>query len=115
MAVKFSPERILSMDKEYFSAYIWPRMFYMSPSDMWRWKMNAARAMGNSLDPVYVPDLVHALKNNDDERVRCMSAWALGRIGGTEALAELKFVLDSAEGRLKSEIEYAISMGECTI
>jgi epoxyqueuosine reductase len=39
------------MDKPYFEARIWPHMFYMSYDDIWRWKMNVARVMGNTLDP----------------------------------------------------------------
>ena len=49
------------MDRDYFTAKVWPHMFYMSPDDIWKWKMNVARVMGNSLDDGYVPDLVRAL------------------------------------------------------
>ena len=110
MAEKFSARKILSMDREYFVTHIWPRMFYMSPADMWRWKMNAARALGNSLDPDSIPDLARALNNEEDERVKCMSAWALGRIGGQGAVAELEKYLPVARGNLRTEIESAIKM-----
>jgi HEAT repeat protein len=42
--------------------------------------MNAARAMGNSLDPAYLADLKRALKENPDKRVQSMCIWALERI-----------------------------------
>ncbi len=71
------------MNREYFEFYIWPHMFYMGPEMMWKWKMNAARAMGNSLDEAFVPDLVSAIGGKEDERVQCMAVWALGRIGGS--------------------------------
>lgn len=115
MAGKFSAGKILSMDKDYFVKNIWPRMFYMSPSDMWRWKMNAARALGNSLETSYVPDLAQALAREDDERVKCMSAWALGRIGGADALDVLEKNLPGASGLLRTEIESAITMATGTI
>jgi epoxyqueuosine reductase len=75
----FDLAHLLHMDRDYFFQKIWPHMFYMSADDLWRWQMNAARAMGNSLNPDYVPHLNRALKENPDERVRSMCAWALGR------------------------------------
>jgi epoxyqueuosine reductase len=115
MAEKFSAGKILAMDKDYFVKNIWPRMFYMSPSDMWRWKMNAARALGNSLETAYIPDLAEALAREDDERVKCMSAWALGRIGGAAALDVLKKYLPGTSGLQRTEIESAIKMAAGTI
>ena len=106
-APKFDLVSLLHMDKLYFTQNIWPHMFYMSADDLWRWKMNAARAMGNSLNPAYVPDLVRAFQENPDERVQCMSAWALGRIGGKEAGAALEKFLPEASGIVKEEIELA--------
>jgi epoxyqueuosine reductase len=64
--------------------------------------------MGNSLDAAYVPDLLRALEENQDERVRRMCAWALGRIGGDEARAALQGFLPRSEGRIRQEIEQAI-------
>lgn len=81
-APDFDLVRLLHMDESYFEAHIWPHMFYMKTGDLWRWKMNVARAMGNSHDPRYVPELVRALSENADERVREMITWALGRLGG---------------------------------
>ncbi len=49
-------------------------MFYMGLGDMWRWKMNVARAMGNTLDAKYIPELVKAFKENKDTRIKCMTA-----------------------------------------
>jgi epoxyqueuosine reductase len=96
------------MDKLYFEQKIWPHMFYMSAADLWRWKMNVARAMGNSHNPDYVADLIRAFKENSDERVRCMIAWALGRIGNFEARAGLEQFSKEATGIVKGEIEMAV-------
>jgi epoxyqueuosine reductase len=76
---------LLHMDGNHYVSRVWPHMFYMGPDDIWRWKMNTARAMGNSRDPEYVPDLIRAWGENTDARVLVMVAWAMGRIGGTEA------------------------------
>ena len=108
MADDFELRKLLHMDKAYFMAKIWPHMFYQAPEDLWRWKMNVARAMGNSLDAGYVPDLVRAYEENDDFRVRAMIAWALGRIKGTDAREALKKFLGQSQGELKEEIELAL-------
>ena len=104
----FDLSRLLHMDKSYFEQKIWPHMFYMSADDIWRWKMNVARAMGNSLNPVYVADLIRAFKENSDERVNSMIAWALGRIGNLEAMAALEEFFKDSKGIVKEEIQQAI-------
>lgn len=100
---------LLRMDREAFTAHVWPHMFYMGPDMLWRWKMNAARAMGNSLDERYVPDLVEAFSECNDERVRSMAAWALGRIGGAPARDALKRFFPGSGGQVRQEIEDALS------
>ena len=107
-ASNFDLACLLHMDKLYFTKNIWPHMFYMSDNDLWRWKMNAARAMGNSLNSAYVSDLIRAFKENPDDRVQSMIAWALGRIGGKEAKAALEQLLQGASGIVKEEIEHAL-------
>ncbi len=106
-ASNFDLACLLHMDKACFAKNIWPHMFYMSADDLWRWKMNAARAMGNSLNPAYVSDLVRAFQENPDERVQCMIAWALGRIGSKEAVEALEKFLPDTSGIVKEEIERA--------
>jgi len=108
MVDDFALRKLLHMDRAYFTARVWPHMFYQGPEDLWRWKMNAARAMGNSLDTAHVPDLVRAYGANDDFRVRAMIAWALGRIGGKEACEALRGFLTQATGELGLEIASAL-------
>lgn len=105
----FELPRLLHMDKDYFEKKIWPHMFYMSYSDIWRWKMNVARVMGNSLDSMYIPDLVRAFDDNTDERVLGMIAWALGRIGGSKAREALNRFNSNPElgAAVKEEIRQA--------
>jgi epoxyqueuosine reductase len=84
-------------------------MFYMGLGDMWRWKMNVARAMGNTLDPKFVPELVKAYNENNDSRIKCMIAWALGRIGSPDAVEALENFLNASEGQVKGEITLALN------
>ncbi|MBU2489211.1 MAG: epoxyqueuosine reductase [Proteobacteria bacterium] len=109
-APDFELPKLLHMDRTYFEQSIWPHMFYMSANDIWRWKMNTARAMGNTRDTIYVPDLKRTLEENTDQRVLSMCAWALGRIGGQKARAALEAFGGNAEGELAGEVEYALAI-----
>lgn len=53
-------------------------------------RRNAAVALGNSLDRAAIPALVQALSEDPHAMVRGHAAWALGRIGGNEALRHLR-------------------------
>jgi epoxyqueuosine reductase len=106
----FALDKLLHMDKSYFNAKIWPHMFYMAENDIWRWKMNVARAMGNSRDEEYINNLLTEFYNNSDERVLGMISWALGRIGGPKAKKALDDFLPRSEGTVRNEILHAINM-----
>ena len=66
--------------------------------------MNAARAMGNSLDEKYIPDLVKGFADNADERIKSMCAWALGRIGTNKCREALEQFLNNSKGTVKDEV-----------
>ncbi len=76
----FDLPKLLHMDVEYYLSKVQPRMFYMPAEELWRFQMNVARAMGNSLDPKYMGDLARCLEENSDERVREMAAWSLEKL-----------------------------------
>ena len=97
----FRLQKLLDMDRQYYEANVWPHMFYTSSDDLWRWRMNAARSMGNSLDAKYVPDLIRAFQENGDERVKGMCAWALGRFGGEKVKAALEGFLEQSQNRIR--------------
>lgn len=109
-AEHFDLSKLLHMDKDYFETRVWPHMFYMSYNDLWRWKMNVARVMGNSLDLRYVQDLIRAFVENGDERVRAMAAWALGKIGGMDAAAALEKFRTSCSGIVREEVDAALAV-----
>jgi epoxyqueuosine reductase len=104
----FDLASLLHMEEAYFASCVWPHMFYMPLDELWRWRMNAARAMGNSGDAMYVPLLTRTLRENSDERVRGMAAWALGRLGGAEAKKALEGILPLTDHLLKIEVSHAL-------
>ena len=107
-AEDFELPKLLHMDIAYFESRIHPHMFYISPKNMWLWKMNTARAMGNSLNSDYIPDLIRGFKENDDERVKGMIAWSLGKLGGDKSRFALSEFLPNNYGLVKQEIETAL-------
>ena len=104
----FTLSNLLHMDTAFFNDRIWPHMFYMGANDIWRWQMNAARAMGNTLDERYLPDLERAVGENPDARVRGMAAWAMGRIGGPAAKKSLQAMLPEDDPQVALEIKEAL-------
>jgi epoxyqueuosine reductase len=64
--------------------------------------------MGNSRDDEYLPDLLTAFCNNDDERVLGMMAWAIGRIGGSKAKKALNDLIPKSDGSVREEILFAL-------
>jgi epoxyqueuosine reductase len=106
----FELSTLLHMDEEYFKTKIWPHMFYIDATNLWLWKMNVARVMGNTRDQKYLPDLIRAFKENEDERVKGIIAWSLGRLGGEKAKTALEGFLKGSEGLVRKEIEQALEM-----
>ena len=84
-------------------------MFYISAKNLWLWKMNVARAMGNSLNQDYIPELMHAFQENEDQRVKGMIAWSLGKLGGDSARSALRRFLPGSTGLARKEIEDALT------
>lgn len=109
----FKLTNLLHMDATYFKQRIWPHMFYMNEKDLWRWKMNVARAMGNTRDECYVPELIKAFQENQDYRVRAMCAWALGLIGGAKARQALQAFKGRSEDQVAQEIDQALDGSVC--
>jgi epoxyqueuosine reductase len=71
---------------------------------------NVAVALGNLKDAAAVPALARALED-EDSLVRAHAGWALGQIGGAEALQALKRCLTSEEApEVKREIEDALAL-----
>ncbi len=104
----FELPKLLHMDAAYFKERIQPHMFYMGARNLWRWKMNVARVMGNTGDEAYAADLIRALAENGDERVRAMCAWALGRVGGARARRTLEDLGRQAQDQVAAEAVLAL-------
>jgi epoxyqueuosine reductase len=56
---------------------------------------NVAVALGNQQDPGALPDLAWSMENEPEPLVRAHAAWAIGQIGGSDAMV----ILDQARKR----------------
>ncbi len=75
-------------------------------------RRNVAVALGNLRDPAAVPPLLEALDDDSDALVRGHAAWALGRIGTSEAREGLRARLErERDGSVREEI--TLALGEC--
>jgi epoxyqueuosine reductase len=73
---------------------------------------NVCVALGNLGDPVAVPALIETLRAEPEPLVRGHAAWALGRIGGSEAHAALETALASEQDESAiQEIRCALETG----
>ena len=70
--------------------------------------MNAARALGNLGDRENTPDLIQSMSGSPHDIVRGMSAWALGRLGGSRARKALEAQKSKENGVVKEEVEMAL-------
>jgi epoxyqueuosine reductase len=107
-ASDFDLTRLLTMDEDHYVNKVWPLAFYISRKNIWKWQMNAARALGNLGDRDNIPVLIEALDHSPYEEVRGMSAWALGRLGGAQARKALEAGKDRDSGVVKEEMDSAL-------
>ncbi len=106
----FGLSALLHMDQEFYETKIWPHMFYIAKKDIWLWKMNAARVIGNTRNRNYLPDLIRAFNENEDERVKGMICWSLGCLGGEKARSTLENFHGNSEGLIREEITRALEI-----
>jgi epoxyqueuosine reductase len=107
-AKDFQLDVLLTMGEDHYLNKVWPLTFYISRKNMAKWQMNAARALGNLGDREYVPVLIRKLTEDPDETVRAMCAWALGKLGGSEARSAMESRLQKETALVKEEIKMTL-------
>ncbi|MHB1418898.1 MAG: epoxyqueuosine reductase [Bacillota bacterium] len=100
---------LLNMTEDFYLKRAKPIAF-INIKDKKYFQRNAAMAMGNSKDPEFVPDLERAMEF-PEEIVRTYAAWALGRIGVSQARdILLKRLPLETSSRVTEEIKHALEM-----
>ncbi len=97
VARDFSLAKMLNLTDEFYETRIRPLMYNYIKARKY-FQRNAAIALGNVGDQVFIHDLEIAM-HDPEELVRGYAAWALGKIGGRSA----KQILERCHGREASE------------
>ena len=98
VAQDFELTKLLNLSDEFYAKRVQPLMYNYIREKKY-FQRNAAIALGNMGDPAFIPDLAQAMQDSE-ELVRAYAAWALGKIGGSQA----KQVLEASLGRETSEL-----------
>ncbi len=107
IAEDFELTKMLNMTDEFFRKQVQPIMYNYIHEKKY-FQRNAAIALGNSHDPVFIPDLARAMQD-EEGMVRGYAAWALGRIGGIRARDILESSLSGeTDGFARTEIQSAL-------
>ena len=108
LAHEFDLLKLLHLTDEYYNRVVYPIMYNYIREKKY-FQRNAAIALGNTADTAYIPELAKAMEDTE-ELVRSYAAWALGRIGGSQAkqILESSLVRETAASARK-EIEAAIA------
>ncbi|AAK76823.1 epoxyqueuosine reductase [Clostridium acetobutylicum] len=67
LAPSLTPENILNMDEDFYREKVQPKFFYLSPEDLWKWKIDALCYIGNNYSESYKPLLVNACNNANNK------------------------------------------------
>jgi len=83
IAEDFELTKLLNLSDEFFIKRVQPLMYNYIKHKKY-FQRNAAIALGNTGDPMFISDLAQAMQDSEG-LVRGYAAWGLGRIGGSQA------------------------------
>lgn len=108
-AEDFELTKLLNLSDEFYARRVQPLMYNYIRGKKY-FQRNAAIALGNTGDPAFIPDLAQAMQD-PEELVRSYAAWALGKIGGSQAkqVLEASLARETAQSA-KKEIEAALAV-----
>ena len=108
VAQDFELTKLLNLSDEFYAKRVQPLMYNYIRGKKY-FQRNAAIALGNMGDRALIPDLAQAMQD-PEELVRGYAAWALGKIGGSQArqVLEASLARETAESA-KREIEAALA------
>jgi epoxyqueuosine reductase len=109
VAQDFELTKLLNLSDEFYTKRVQPLMYNYIREKKY-FQRNAAIALGNMGDTAFIPDLAQAMQDSE-EMVRGYAAWALGKIGGSQArqVLEASLARETAESA-KREIEAALAV-----
>jgi epoxyqueuosine reductase len=107
VAEDFELKKMLNLSDEYFTKRVQPLMYNYIHKKKY-FQRNAAIAIGNTGDSIYIPDLAIAMQDTEG-MVRGYAAWALGKIGGNQVRKILETsLLGETDEFARTEIKAAL-------
>lgn len=67
LAPLLTPENLMTMNDDVYTGKIQPKFFYLSPSELWKWKVNAICYMKNNYKESYRPYLLVACEDTHEQ------------------------------------------------
>jgi epoxyqueuosine reductase len=77
-----SPEKIMEMDETFYRKNVQPKFFYLSPDELWKWKVNVLCFMQNNYQESYKPYIFKAYKS-DNKKIQEMARSVYDQLGLT--------------------------------
>lgn len=68
LAPELTPENILNMEEDFYREKVQPKFFYLSPEELWKWKVDVLNYMRNNYIESYKPLIINAC-NNENEKI----------------------------------------------
>lgn len=72
LAPHLSVESIITMEEEFYRQRVQPKFFYLSPEELWKWKVNALNYMDNRYEERFKSRILNACES-EHEKVREMA------------------------------------------
>lgn len=69
LSSSLTPENILNMEEAFYRERVQPKFFYLSPEDLWKWKVNVLCYMCNNYKESYKSLIINAC-NSENNKVR---------------------------------------------
>jgi epoxyqueuosine reductase len=79
LAPRLAPENILAMDEEFYRLNVQPKYFYLTPDELWKWKVDALNYMRNNYEESFRPHILKACEH-ENEKVRDMALAIAGEL-----------------------------------
>lgn len=74
LAPSLAPKNIMELEEDFYKEKLQPKFFYLSPDELWKWKVNTLNFMRNNLQEEYRPYILAACASKN-EKVRDMAQW----------------------------------------
>jgi epoxyqueuosine reductase len=79
LALSLTPENIMAMDEEFYRKSVQPKYFYLSPDELWKWKVDALNYMGNNYEEGFRTYILEACVN-ENEKIKDMALTVAGEL-----------------------------------